>query len=480
MHSSGQETSLKIPLHFSGKIKGTLPDGAKRLGSKLFSVEPDPNLKKIFPFDSISPYANEGMCVVGIAADDGACGHYRLKFPLMHLAKSGAEIRIVLMSHLGELNMGLFKDATHVILSRCGDREMFQAIRSYCTRNDITLVYDLDDCLHEIAPQNPAYGLFDPEIEFGRKNMKDIEDNLKESDGVIFSTRELKGYYHETLPDSHILHNGLDLSLGMRRWDCPERQAWREVAIAQDCHATEDSVVLGWAGSITHIADLEPMGDAIRQILHQNPHAILAMYCDVELAMHCCLTLWHLPSERFFLVPPTSFMYYPEKLGYFDIGLAPLENSAFNRCKSDLRLMEMGALGVPYVASKVAPYYRFHLQSRGVGGFLATNTEEWVQAVSQLIRKPEERQLRGASLRQYVFNHCDISNTASTLIYTLRTIRENSRSYTKAPDATMLEDNSRGIPYPKKTYDGLDFCPCGSGDPYGRCWHNCAPAWGAV
>jgi hypothetical protein len=462
----------------SGKIKGVLPDGAKRLGGKLFSVESDPNLQKKHPFNVSSLFKNKELCVVGVAADDGACGHYRLKFPLMQLAKTGAEVRIVLMEHLGQLNMGVFEDATHVVLSRCTDREMFQAIRSYCNRCHATLVYDLDDCLDEIDSKNPACHFFNPETDFGRQNMQSVKANLKDADGVIFSTRELKGYYNDILPYSHILHNGLDLSLGMRRWECPDRKAWRELAIAQGCQVDENTLVLGWSGSITHIADLEPMGDVVRQVLHQNPHVLLAMYCDVELAMHCCLTVWHLPVDRFFLVPPTSFVHYPEKLGYFDIGLAPLENNAFNRCKSDLRLMEMGAMGVPYVASKIAPYYRFHLQSRGVGGFVASSSAEWVQYLGQLIRNPEERRLRSEKLRQYVFDNCDVSQSASTLVYTLRTIRENSLSCTKAPDATMMEDNSRGIPFPKKHYGPLDFCPCGSGYPYGSCWRNCAPAWG--
>jgi hypothetical protein len=130
------------------------------------------------------------------------------------------------------------------------------------------------------------------------------------------------------------------------------------------------------------------------------------------------------------------------------------------------------------VASKVAPYYRFHLQTRGVGGFIAENDNEWVKNISLLIRNSDERSLRGATLQKYVYEHCDVSHSAASLLYTLRSITNNSQSRSKSPDATMLKDIYRGIPHPKKTYSVSDPCPCGSGDSYGSCWRNCSPAWG--
>ena len=467
-----------INMNITGNIKGSLPDGASRIAQKLFGAPDDPNLYNKDSYKIASRFSNENFCVVGIAADKGACGHYRLKFPLMHLEKLGVETRISDIGDISDLDMIIFKGATHVILSRCSDRDMFEAIRACCKRYDITLIYDIDDCFHEINVKNPAFGFFDINTEFGNKNLRNFEYFLAESDGVIFSTRELKGYYEEQFPHSHILHNGLDLSLKCRNWSPSSKAKRNEIAASQGCYVDENTVVVGWAGSITHIADLEPMSDAINTILQQNPNSLIGMYCDPEMAMHFCLNSWGLAENRYFLIPPTSFKYYPEKLSYFDIGLAPIKNCAFNRCKSDLRLIEMGAMGVPYVASKVAPYYRFHLQTKGVGGYIAETTEEWVEKTSLLIRKTQERELRGLTLKNYVYNNCDVSNSASSLVYTLKTIRENSFSYTKAPDATILNDRSIGVPKPRKEYKLTDQCPCGSGDQYGTCWRNCSPAWG--
>ena len=474
MHNSQQKDSLNQ----TQSIPGSLPHGASCVASKLFSVADDPRLKLTSAFDYSTPCSQGDLCVVGIAADNTACGHYRLKFPLLELERLGAEVRLAYVSDLSELDMRIFKNATHVILSRCSDSDLFQVIRAYCNREDITLIFDLDDCFHEIHPENPAYAFYDPETEFGRTNIQNMESHLQKADGVIFSTRELKAYYDYLTPYSHILPNGLDLDMSLRNWDDPDKVAWKTAAESQGCRVQEDTVVLGWMGSITHINDLKTIGPAVKQVLTQNPQALLGMYCDVELAMHCCLTEWQLPMDSFFLIPPTSFDYYPEKIGSFDIGLSPLENTVFNRCKSDLRLLEFGAQGVPYVASKVAPYWRFHLQSQGMGGFIATSTQEWVEYINLLIRKKEERRIRGATLKSYVYNHCSVRNSASTLVYTLKTIRENSYSFTKAPAAVLMQDTYQGIPRPQKHYAPTDDCPCGSAQVYDRCSRNCAPAWG--
>lgn len=44
------------------------------------------------------------------------------------------------------------------------------------------------------------------------------------------------------------------------------------------------------------------------------------------------------------------------KAQHFHLALAPLEDHPFNRAKSDLKLLEAGAMGVPCVASAVHPY----------------------------------------------------------------------------------------------------------------------------
>jgi hypothetical protein len=49
---------------------------------------------------------------------------------------------------------------------------------------------------------------------------------------------------------------------------------------------------------------------------------------------------------------------YPRKLASLnlDLALAPLEENAFNECKSNLRLLEYGACGFPVIATDIVCY----------------------------------------------------------------------------------------------------------------------------
>ena len=83
--------------------------------------------------------------------------------------------------------------------------------------------------------------------------------------------------------------------------------------------------------------------------------------------------------------------------GGWDIGLAPLADTAFNRCKSAIKTLDYAALGLAVVASDVAAY-RGSLAD-GPGGMLAANRPDaWFAALSRLVRDAELRRglARGA------------------------------------------------------------------------------------
>jgi hypothetical protein len=52
---------------------------------------------------------------------------------------------------------------------------------------------------------------------------------------------------------------------------------------------------------------------------------------------------------------------YPHIIGSmgFDLVLAPLQDNVFNRCKSNIKLLEMGALGIPTIVQDLTPYKKY-------------------------------------------------------------------------------------------------------------------------
>ena len=84
-----------------------------------------------------------------------------------------------------------------------------------------------------------------------------------------------------------------------------------------------------------------------------------------------------------------TFMIWIAARANWDIGIIPLVNTEFNKCKSELKYIEFTALGVPIVASDVDAYK--DTIEEGVTGFLANNEDEWVNKLSMLIEDPKLR-----------------------------------------------------------------------------------------
>ena len=142
--------------------------------------------------------------------------------------------------------------------------------------------------------------------------------------------------------------------------------------------------------------------------------------------------------------------------------------------------MENGALGIPYVASKVAPYQRYHLESNAVGGFICNSNEEWLDALSKLIDDKQLRKSMGSSIQDFVYNNNDVSNGFVPLMQSLKTISDNTSNKFKKPDYYQLSDIYNKIPKIRPEVSSETICPCGSGDLYLNCKNGCYPAWGEI
>ena len=90
---------------------------------------------------------------------------------------------------------------------------------------------------------------------------------------------------------------------------------------------------------------------------------------------------------------------YADVLSRFDIGVAPLVDNRFNRCKSDLKYLEYGMIGLPVVASAVAPYEGS--VEHGVNGLLARNPKDWLKHLRRLVVEEETRTRLGAAARDF-------------------------------------------------------------------------------
>jgi glycosyltransferase involved in cell wall biosynthesis len=149
-----------------------------------------------------------------------------------------------------------------------------------------------------------------------------------------------------------------------------------------------DKVTIGWAGGTSHLWDMVEVADPLRDVLDENPEVDMHfMGYDFSplLGRQCRWSVWQADVGDYY------------KGVDFDIAIAPSADQLFNRSKTWIRALEMGALGIPIVAQNRLPYSDYVID--GVTGFLVNTAEEWHDRLTELINDPEMRAEMGAAAR---------------------------------------------------------------------------------
>lgn len=102
-------------------------------------------------------------------------------------------------------------------------------------------------------------------------------------------------------------------------------------------------------------------------------------------------------AARFY--PLLSVDQYQQLLASCDVALLPLQDTEFNRCKSDLKFIECCAAGVLPVCSPVV--YGAEESHRAIGVF-PTSVDDWGKAIEALISDPAALERKKKLARDYV------------------------------------------------------------------------------
>ena len=115
----------------------------------------------------------------------------------------------------------------------------------------------------------------------------------------------------------------------------------------------------------------------------------------------------------------------PAMIAETDINLAPLEDTVFNRAKSENKWVEAALVKVVTVASDVGAFH--DCIEDGVNGILCQSQEEWETALSHLIEDEADRKRLGTAAYNYCREHCATVKTAMGIAQVMK--REMSNNY---------------------------------------------------
>jgi GT2 family glycosyltransferase/glycosyltransferase involved in cell wall biosynthesis len=252
-----------------------------------------------------------------------------------------------------------------------------------CRETGARLLYDIDDDLLHIPRDHPEAAVLRPQA-------RTVARMLRHADQVWVSTPALAAALRETCSDIRVIPNGLD----ERLWGTPPAAT----------RPRPHPVRLLFMGSATHGGDWAVAEAAMSYV-------VAAFGPGVSFDMIGVVGAVTLPSWIARVSPSNSGMAsYPGFVNWitnhpaWDIGIAPLADTAFNRSKSAIKTLDYGALGLAVVASDVTAYRGSPADK--VGGRLVANTEAaWLHALCDLIRNAALRQRLAAGARSAFVAH---------------------------------------------------------------------------
>lgn len=298
----------------------------------------------------------DSLKIFGWMADHSGCGWYRIILPLGTLREAGK-----VQTRFGGRMLEDDWDADIFVAQRThrpGPSQVLQRLAK--APNGPLVVYELDDDLLSVGSDNPAAKVFnEPDT---RAN---IVTNIRAAHLVTVSTEPLAEKVAKFNPNVVVLPNCV----------FGEMLDWRHGGYA-------DRFTIGWQGSPTHDRDWSEAARAVAAWFRRNRDV------NPPVEMH---TIGAVPKDFPQLHRHRHTPWSPDLPRYYmsidwDVALAPLHGSTFNRSKSDIRVLEAAMLGIPVVASRVPAYER--TIEAGEFGILASTPKEWQQALYALMTDP--------------------------------------------------------------------------------------------
>lgn len=307
---------------------------------------------------------NDLKRIIAFPCGYGGCGHYRVRLPLYMI---GCYDDIATdLTNMFLKDVSQYEYYTTVVFQRqclAHQRKYFDNVLRFrsLTGSRLRLVYELDDCLHEIPESNGCHDFYNVE------NCANALYIMQNCDAVSFSTQPLQDYYEKLgVENSTVIRNTLPKFL----WDFPDRN---------DVPTEKDTVKILWSGSGSHhgkggdtdifryLMDKiwNKYGNRVKWIFQASKPSFVEDGPNVE------------------LIPWKSFWEYPRTLYGInaDISTAPIRSNIFNECKSDLKLLENSACGTPCVCSDIGengPYRKAPISVKN-------SPKRWFETICRLI-----------------------------------------------------------------------------------------------
>ncbi len=334
------------------------------------------------------------------ARDDGGCGFFRCIQPANYIKRMGLADTEVFIR---EVPREKLLQADLVVIQDTGSPTGTQTAQ-FCLAHKIPYITEFDDFVQHVSPHNlHGYPAWNPGTLYIHRAM----EMAKAAMGITVSTNQLAREYFPYNPTIYVVPNYLD----EEKWVNPITKR------------NDGKIRIGWCGGNAHGDDLkmiskvlhkivkEHKGNVVFETLGMTKQELAGVFPFSEFSAscpHCGYEgeLHHYPGES-----QNDYPFVLASKGW-DLAVAPVIDNSFGNAKSDLKIKEYSAAGIPIIASPIVPYREAAASNAQV--VFASTFEEWYNGLNDLIRHPEKRDEMARKNREWIKDYW-IQNNAQKI-----------------------------------------------------------------
>ena len=347
-------------------------------------------------------YRNDWNSNASRQADDGygGVGYYRIVQPAKYVKEHEVTVVGAKLTKKGEtpekLWTRIFKNYDVFWTTYFSDPQWASAMFYHRDKLKKKVVIDLDDNYLDVPTSHPLYDRFKET----KRDKAFLSTILTFADAITVSTEPLKQRIAEHLKKIYKMEKPIFVIPNMN-----QISDWK----FKPAEKHKNKVVIGYSGSNSHDEDLKMMFPTLARIMDKYPNVYFETLGAVGKKNIELFTPFSESAKlRCDILPSTwTFNEYPKYLSTlkWDIGLAPLIDSSFTRCKSSIKFFEYSMYKIPTIVSRVYPYYvpcfgREVIQNEVTG--LLVKQNEWEQALEKLILDKDLRIKLGENAYNFI------------------------------------------------------------------------------
>lgn len=327
--------------------------------------------------------------MVAMLKDKGSSGWWRMVLPARKLEVEGWGFDCT----AAPVDYDSLLEYDTIFVQRIHDWESYYMLEKL-KKVGKRIVYDIDDDLFNITPDNPAYNTITRDDQLAAAHCMKLAHVVTTTTPEL--QRRLTGVLEGVAP--YVIPNA---------WDVDDR--WGDEIGSPDGYKR-----ILWSGGASHGADWEVCFDAVKQIMHERKDVRLMILGYLPPCIEANVNAPEFRGRIEFCGFRDPQTYY-EMIHHIraDVGLAPLQETTFNQAKSPIKYLEYSLIGVPTVASDWLPYSPV-IEDKVNGRLVDNDRHEWIRAIEYLLERPNKGKEMVRKARLYCANSFDLSSTVKS------------------------------------------------------------------